>query len=308
MASNFEDGAIECGSHEAGCPYSTIEIKIKTLDCQINTVQVDEHVKYLMLCNALLKNCLTLLIVYLIEYVCILWVPILALTEQIVAITGVILQQQRLLHQGKVLKNDHILSAYCTFVSACQIFSTLNSSQIATTGRNNEEVDLRLKPLKIYLLAWFRVKFIKCCHFSNPIHFGVSAAANRELFEIFNFVVAGTGAQHRSLQELDVDPHAARRQRGLPRPASLAEVMMSTRQLLMDKVAALLFNLPRLLMDQAQVTDSSPQMDIEMNARRSGSLLQNADAVILAEPSVYVSTSGFGPNHIMIAVIYTQYC
>ncbi|KAL9439987.1 hypothetical protein AB3S75_018783 [Citrus x aurantiifolia] len=43
MASNFEDGAIECGSHEAGCPYSTIAIKIKTLGCQINAVQVDEH-------------------------------------------------------------------------------------------------------------------------------------------------------------------------------------------------------------------------------------------------------------------------
>ena len=68
--------------------------------------------------------------------------------------------------------------------------------------------------------SWmWSVKFIKCCHFSNPIHFGVSAAAskfyslfffffhclqvlslwikhffwhvpNRELYEIFNFVVA----------------------------------------------------------------------------------------------------------------------
>lgn len=67
MASNFEDGVIDCGSHEVGCPYSTIEIKIKTLDCQINTVQVDEHVKYLMLCNALLKNCLTLVYSLIIE-------------------------------------------------------------------------------------------------------------------------------------------------------------------------------------------------------------------------------------------------
>lgn len=75
------------------------------------------------------------------------------------------------------------------------------------------------------MLTWpgswmWSVKFIKCCHFSNPIHFGVSAAASkfyslfffffhclqvlslwikhffwhvpdRELFEIFNFVVAG---------------------------------------------------------------------------------------------------------------------
>lgn len=34
-------------------------------------------------------------------------------------------------------------------------------------------------------------------------------------------------------------------------------------------------------MDQAQVTDSSPQMDIQMNACRSGFLLQNVGAMLL---------------------------
>lgn len=34
-------------------------------------------------------------------------------------------------------------------------------------------------------------------------------------------------------------------------------------------------------MDQAQVTDSSAQMGIQMNARRSGSLLQNVGAMLL---------------------------
>ncbi|KAH9798986.1 ubiquitin-like domain-containing protein [Citrus sinensis] len=205
--------------------------------------------------------------------------PILALTEQIVAITGVILQQQRLLHQGKVLKNDHILSAYCilsiaefaaTYPASSfsnpqmdlnRIFSTLNSSQIATTGRNNEEVDLRSNSSNVATSQIQSILESLQPPFLNHLR--------------LEFDINRTGAQHRSLQELDVDPHAARRQRGLPRPASLAEVMMSTRQLLMDKVAALLFNLPRQLMDQAQVTDSSPQMDIQMNARRSGFLLQN---------------------------------
>lgn len=47
MGSNFEDGAINCGSHETGCSDSAIEIKIKTLDSQIHTVRVDKHVKIL---------------------------------------------------------------------------------------------------------------------------------------------------------------------------------------------------------------------------------------------------------------------
>lgn len=57
--------------------------------------------------------------------------------------------------------------------------------------------------------------------------------------------------------------------------------MMSTRQLLMDQVTAFLFNLARQLMDQVQVTDSSTRMDIQMNARRSGSLLRNVGAMLL---------------------------
>lgn len=34
-------------------------------------------------------------------------------------------------------------------------------------------------------------------------------------------------------------------------------------------------------MGQAEVTDSSTRMDIQMNARRSGSLLQNVGAMLL---------------------------
>ncbi|KAK9210890.1 hypothetical protein WN943_000263 [Citrus x changshan-huyou] len=151
--------------------------------------------------------------------------------------------------------------------TTCQIFSTLNSSQIATTGRNNEEVDLRSNSSNVATSQIQSILESLQPPFLNHLR--------------LEFDINRTGAQHRSLQELDVDPHAARRQRGLPRPASLAEVIMSTRQLLMDKVAALLFNLPRQLMDQAQVTDSSPQMDIQMNACRSGFLLQNVGAMLL---------------------------
>ncbi|KAG6470782.1 hypothetical protein ZIOFF_071862 [Zingiber officinale] len=61
---------------------STVEIKIKTLDSQTYTLQVEKSV------------------------------PIPKLKEQIASITGVISEQQRLICRGKVLKDDEILSTY----------------------------------------------------------------------------------------------------------------------------------------------------------------------------------------------------
>ena len=49
------------------------------------------------------------------------------------------------------------------FIYACQIFSTLNSSQIATTGRNNEEVDLRVNIW--WLTSWNNYCKIACLYF-----------------------------------------------------------------------------------------------------------------------------------------------
>lgn len=47
--------------------------------------------------------------------------------------------------------------------TTCQIFSTLNSSQIATTGRNNEEVDLRVNVW--WFISWNNYCKIACLYF-----------------------------------------------------------------------------------------------------------------------------------------------
>ncbi|KAK7388562.1 hypothetical protein VNO78_23382 [Psophocarpus tetragonolobus] len=61
---------------------TTIEIKIKTLDSQTYTLRVDKQM------------------------------PVPALKEQIASVTGVLSERQRLICQGKVLKDDQLLSAY----------------------------------------------------------------------------------------------------------------------------------------------------------------------------------------------------
>ncbi|RDX79722.1 40S ribosomal protein S11, partial [Mucuna pruriens] len=69
-------------NNSAGSSETTIEIKIKTLDSQTYTLRVDKQM------------------------------PVPALKEQIASVTGVLSERQRLICQGKVLKDDQLLSAY----------------------------------------------------------------------------------------------------------------------------------------------------------------------------------------------------
>ncbi|KAF5938352.1 hypothetical protein HYC85_022611 [Camellia sinensis] len=113
--------------------------------------------------------------------------------------------------------------------------------------------------------------------------------------------------------------HSAGGRAGLPTPASLAEVMLSTRQILTEQVADCLAQLARQLEDQATVNDPLTRMSIQSNTLRSAGLFRDlgalmlelgrttmtlrigqapADAVVNAGPAVYISTSG--PNPIMV--------
>lgn len=64
-----------------------------------------------------------------------------------------------------------------------------------------------------------------------------------------NSQAAGTG------QDYDAAVRSAAGRGGLPTPASLAEVMLSTRQILTDQAADSLSQLTRQLEDQANITD-----------------------------------------------------
>ncbi|XP_027083031.2 ubiquitin-like domain-containing protein CIP73 [Coffea arabica] len=114
-------------------------------------------------------------------------------------------------------------------------------------------------------------------------------------------------------------------QRGLPTPASLADVMLTARQILNEQVEECLLLLARQLEDHANVTDASERVRIQSSALRSGILLQNlgavllelarttmtlrmgqtpAEAIVNAGPAVFLSPSG--PNPIMVQPLSFQ--
>ncbi|XP_010493779.1 PREDICTED: large proline-rich protein bag6-B-like isoform X2 [Camelina sativa] len=102
----------------------------------------------------------------------------------------------------------------------------------------------------------------------------------------------------------------------IPRPSHLAEVLQSTRQLLIGEVADCLSNLSTQLVDHVNVTDPSTRRLCQSNMNDSGSLLENLgisllelgratmmlrlgqtpdDAVVNAGPAVFISPTRRNP-------------
>ncbi|CAA2984532.1 ubiquitin domain-containing DSK2a-like isoform X1 [Olea europaea subsp. europaea] len=136
------------------------------------------------------------------------------------------------------------------------------------------------------------------------------------------------GGQSRSFQTAGPygsdaqDSHAtspSTAQRGLPTPELLAELFLSTRQILVEQAAECLLQLAGQLQGHENVTDPLERSIIQTNAIRSGVLFQNlsslllelgrttmtlrmgqtpADALVNAGPSVFISSTG--PNPIMV--------
>ncbi|XP_009789081.1 ubiquitin-like domain-containing protein CIP73 [Nicotiana sylvestris] len=114
-------------------------------------------------------------------------------------------------------------------------------------------------------------------------------------------------------------PSHTTRQRGLPTPASLGEVMLSMQRLLTEQAAECLLQFSKLLENQANITEPTQRLRIQSHALRTGDLFQKLgalllelgrttmtlrmgqtadDAVVNAGPAVFVSTAG--PNPIMV--------
>ncbi|XP_022755237.1 uncharacterized protein LOC111303330 isoform X2 [Durio zibethinus] len=112
---------------------------------------------------------------------------------------------------------------------------------------------------------------------------------------------------------------------GLPTPASLAEVLLSTRQMLIEQAGECLQQLARQLEDQGNVTDPLARLSAQTNAWRTGVLLQSlgslllelgrttmtlrlgqtpSEAVVNAGPAVFISPSG--PNPLMVQALPFQ--
>ncbi|KAL3646050.1 hypothetical protein CASFOL_011230 [Castilleja foliolosa] len=125
--------------------------------------------------------------------------------------------------------------------------------------------------------------------------------------------IANDRGQEAEAAEHSIEP------RGILRPESLAEVMSSARQLLVEHASGCLSQLAGQLESHSSVLDPLERSRIQSNAIRSGALFQNlgamllelgraimtlrmaqtpADALVNAGPSVFVSSTG--PNPIMV--------
>ncbi|KAL8128808.1 hypothetical protein V2J09_017963 [Rumex salicifolius] len=106
---------------------------------------------------------------------------------------------------------------------------------------------------------------------------------------------------------------------GLPTPASLAELLLSTRQLLGQQPGECLIQVARQALSEASVTDPDARLSIQSSVCRTGVLLQNmgayllelgrtimtlrfggspSDFVLNTGPAVFISPSG--PNPLMV--------
>ncbi|CAI9772924.1 unnamed protein product [Fraxinus pennsylvanica] len=368
MGSNGAEDMKISGNDTAGCSETTVEIKIKTLDSQTYTLQVDKCV------------------------------PVPRLKEQIASVTGVLSEQQRLICRGKVLKDDQLLSAYHVedghtlhlvvrqpvipssdgvdhaatdptsstgnnsgnqvgpgvvvgtfniseqgdgaFPDLNRIVSTvLNSFGIARMGSGSEGIDLNQPPSERISTAPSLGGPIN----SNRLHSyqAISNAVPEEslqppiipdslttlsqyLSHLRQEFRTHAGGQSGSFQTAgpcgsDAQDSHSTAQRGLPTPESLAELILSTRQILVEQAAEGLLQLAGQLQGHADVTDPLERSRIQSNAMRSGVLFQNlsslllelgrttmtlrmgqtpADALVNAGPSVFISSTG--PNPIMV--------
>lgn len=374
-------------NNSTGSSETTIEIKLKTLDSQTYTLRVDKQM------------------------------PVPALKEQIATVTGVLSEQQRLICQGKVLKDDQLLSAYHV-EDGHTLHLVVRQPDLPPPGSlpNHAATEPNSSTSHSHSTQVAPGVFIET--FNVPIQGdGVPPEINRIVSAVLgsitglpNFASGGEGIvvrEHDSQglgRTLDSsgtsDPfrplldqtgsqsvsdrlrntfglpasvslgslqppvipgslttlsqylsHMSRefdtivREGGngqaaeahsneavgsgssplgstaenLPSPASLAEVLLSTRQMIIEQAGECILQLARQLQNQADITDAPSRSTTQSRALRTGLLFYNlgafllelgrttmtlrlgqtpSEAVVNGGPAVFISPTG--PNHIMV--------
>ncbi|CAL0325675.1 unnamed protein product [Lupinus luteus] len=363
----------------------TIEIKIKTLDSQTYTLRVDKEM------------------------------PVPALKEQIASVTGVLSEQQRLICQGKVLKDDQLLSAYHVedghtlhlvvrqpdlpspgssfdhsvpdpnsstshghsnqvapgvFIETFDVplqgdgispdFQRVVSAVLGSIGismNGSDGIDTREQDSQGFGRISNSSGIPDSSHpqseqagvriLSDRLHniFGSPSVGSLQppvipdslttlsqylsrISHEFDAVVRdgmnnGQAAEdHRSDEMGSISSRSGSTAEGIPSPASLAEVLRSSRRMIVEQVGECLLRLASQLENQANVTDSLLRSSTQARAVRTGVLLYNlgafllelgrttmmtrlgqtaSEAVVNGGPAVFISPSG--PNHIMVQPI-----
>ncbi|CAJ1944724.1 unnamed protein product [Sphenostylis stenocarpa] len=366
---------------------TTIEIKIKTLDSQTYTLRVDKQM------------------------------PVPALKEQIASVTGVLSERQRLICQGKVLKDDQLLSAYhvedghtlhlvvrqpdlpppgsvpnhsvtetnsstslghSSQVAPGVFIETFNvpaqgdgihpeinrivSAVLGSIGITNfssvaEGIDVRENDSQgpgrtsgsngIFDSSHpqpeqtgFRILSDRSrTTFGAPVPVSLGSlqppvipdsltTLSQYLSHIsheFDAIVreggdiAQAAEAQRNVETRSVSSNLGSTPDGLSSPTFLAEVLLSTRRMIVEQAGECLLQLSRQLENQADVTDPLLRSSIQSRALRTGVLFYNlgafllelgrttmtlrlgqtlSEAVVNGGPAVFISPNG--PNHIMV--------
>ncbi|MED6206122.1 Ubiquitin-like domain-containing protein cip73 [Stylosanthes scabra] len=372
------------GNNSTGSSEATIEIKIKTLDSQTYTLRVDKQM------------------------------PVPALKEQIASVTGVLSDRQRLICQGKVLKDDQLLSAYHVedghtlhlvsrqpdlsgslpnhsgadpnsstshghssqispgvFIETFNVpvqgdgvtpeFSRIVSAVLGSIGipfgSGVEGIDVREHDSQGFGRTSGTSGLSDSSH-PHPELAGLRSSSDRlrnpfvhpaaaslgslqppvipdslttlsqflsHISHEFDAIVREGGNNvpaaeaHRNVDMGSASSRLGSTPEALSSPASLAEIMLSSRQMMIEQAGECLLQLARQLENQANVTDPLMRSSIQSRALRTGVLFYNlgalflelgrttmtlrlgqspSEAVVNGGPAVFVSPSG--PNHIMV--------
>ncbi|CAL0330456.1 unnamed protein product [Lupinus luteus] len=380
MGSNATENIHSHSGTESSEP--TIEIKIKTLDSQTYTLRVDKQM------------------------------PVPALKEQIASVTGVLSEQQRLICQGKVLKDDQLLSAYhvedghtlhlvvrqpglpppgsllnhsvpdpnsstshghSNQVAPGVFVETLNmpvqgdgispefhrvvSAVLGSIGipmSGGDGIDVREQDSQGFGRTSGSSGITDSSHPQSEqpgMHilydrlqniFGPPSAGSLQppvipdslttlsqylshISHEFHAIVRegvnnGQAAENHRTEEIgSVSSRLGSTIEGLPSPSSLAEILRSSRQMIVEQVGECLLQLASQLENQANVTDSLLRSSTQSRTMRNGVLFYNlgafllelgrttmttrlgqtaSEAVVNGGPAVFISPSG--PNHIMV--------
>ncbi|KAI4380619.1 hypothetical protein MLD38_006789 [Melastoma candidum] len=132
-------------------------------------------------------------------------------------------------------------------------------------------------------------------------------------------------SQRSGLGDAPPSTHSGTVQAGLPTPESLANILSSTRQFLIQQVAGYLQAFANQLENQGSITDSSVRLNSQHSAIRMGAVLHHlgafilelgrtvmtlrlgtstAEAVVNAGPAVFISPTG--PNPLMVQPLSFQ--
>ncbi|XP_020536601.1 ubiquitin-like domain-containing protein CIP73 isoform X2 [Jatropha curcas] len=329
------------GNHGSNCSEATVEIKIKTLDSQTYTLRVDKCVPV-----PELKEQIATVTGVLSEQQRLICRGRVLKDDQLLSAYHVedghtlhlVVRQPFLPSSDSLPNNDPgpsvLVGAFSeegdgVFSSFNQIFSAILSSIVVGSG--SEGFNLR-EPSNNGLVG------SSGQHHQATLQPPVILESLTTLSQYLNHLRHEFGpnvddennsnfaATHgRNVQNSETVLPSTAGQEALARPASLAEVLLSTRQLLIEQVADCLSQLAQLLEDQENVMDLLAWASVQTNSLRSGVLLQNlgalllelgritmtlrlgetpADAVVNAGPPVFISA--FGPNPMMVQPLSFQ--